>query len=581
MWPSDLNRHVKHIHNDNSKDSYIYQQYKQHHEHDHKQKLPKIITCFKQQQQQQQKNNSRDSSYIEQQQKVPKMMPNQQNWSFEDNANTRKEEVEQQQQQQQGFHTSARINQQEHFKLLHTFTGMIAGPTACGKTYLVKEILQRELIEPFPERIIWLYKRWQPLYDVISSTVHPKPEFLQDIPIDLDKDSFINPRVRNLIIIDDLMSSLVKDPRVNDLFTEGSHHRNLSVIVLSQNLYFSKDPTQRRNCHYLILFNNPVDKQQIMTLARQMYPGKCKIFMDKFENATAIERGYLLVDLKPTTPEALRLKGNIFHKNCINPKIDSMHKVCSDNISETAAKSVQTELDDIKKSHLDNLHFENSYLEEQDCNMLPCDDCGLVFNDEHDLQRHVKKWCPENPRREIIKTKEQPNKKIKLSENTNNDENIDLELEAFNNLIKISKSNIEDEKEEKVKKFRDRGLSEKDAELKASKKVKADELTEFVDLYVQILDYFFQLQNGRIHNIFIKKILQMIKNGYDVDKAVRLSVSKYKYHLEDLLNEYDKQTGNESDTEETDEDDEITENESTNNEETDAEKSVDEDTDEN
>ena len=83
------------------------------------------------------------------------------------------------------------------------------------------------------------------------------------------------------------MSTASKDPRINDLFTEGSHHRNLSVIVLSQNLYLSNDPTQRRNCHYLVLFNNPINKQQIMTLGRQMYPGKVSYFLQNFDAATS------------------------------------------------------------------------------------------------------------------------------------------------------------------------------------------------------------------------------------------------------------------------------------------------------
>ena len=71
--------------------------------------------------------------------------------------------------------------------------------------------------------------------------------------MDLDQNSFINPRVRNLIIIDDLMSTTSKDNRINELFIEVSHHRNLSVIAINQNLYYNKDPTQRRNCHYLIV----------------------------------------------------------------------------------------------------------------------------------------------------------------------------------------------------------------------------------------------------------------------------------------------------------------------------------------
>jgi hypothetical protein len=58
--------------------------------------------------------------------------------------------------------------------------------------------------------------------------------------------------VRNMIVLDDLMSSAATDPRITDLFSEGTHHRNLSVVVLNLNLYFSKDPTQRRNCCHLL-----------------------------------------------------------------------------------------------------------------------------------------------------------------------------------------------------------------------------------------------------------------------------------------------------------------------------------------
>ena len=61
----------------------------------------------------------------------------------------------------------------------------------------------------------------------------------------------------------------------------------MSVIVLNQNLYHSKNPTERRNCQYMVLFKNPIDKQAVMTLARQMYPGKTDYFLRKFDEATA------------------------------------------------------------------------------------------------------------------------------------------------------------------------------------------------------------------------------------------------------------------------------------------------------
>lgn len=129
-----------------------------------------------------------------------------------------------------------------------------------------------KMIWPPPERIIWLYKRWQLLYDVIQSTVYHKVEFIHGIPLDLGQDSFIDSKTRNIVILDDLMSTASKDYRINELFPEGSHHRNLSVIAINQKLYYNKDSIQRRNCQYMVLFNNPVDKQQILTLSRQMYP---------------------------------------------------------------------------------------------------------------------------------------------------------------------------------------------------------------------------------------------------------------------------------------------------------------------
>ena len=81
---------------------------------------------------------------------------------------------------------------------------------------------------PSPQKIVWLYKGWQPLYDEISRTVVPLVEFVRGIPSDLDGDHYFEPRIRNVIILEDLMSIAAKDSRINDLFTEGSPHRNLS-----------------------------------------------------------------------------------------------------------------------------------------------------------------------------------------------------------------------------------------------------------------------------------------------------------------------------------------------------------------
>ncbi len=185
------------------------------------------------------------------------------------------------------------IRTQSEFVFKHPCTCMISAPTNSGKTYFLSKVLARakEKISPAPQRIIWLYKRWQPLYDYISKHVKPKVEFIRGIPLNLEKDEFLDPRINNVIVLDDMASEAAKDRRVTDLFTEGSHHRNLSVFALNQNLYFSKDPTQRRNCQYLVLFNNPIDKQPIMTLSRQMYPSNSQELLRHFDEAVSKPTG--------------------------------------------------------------------------------------------------------------------------------------------------------------------------------------------------------------------------------------------------------------------------------------------------
>ena len=105
------------------------------------------------------------------------------------------------------------------------------------------------------------------------------------------------------------------DQRIADLFTKGSHHRNISIVYLTQNLF-----PQGKACRdialnttqYLVLFNNPIDRQKVATLARRIYPSTSAIFMKRFEQATSRPYGYLVVDLKSSTPEQDRLHTDIF-----------------------------------------------------------------------------------------------------------------------------------------------------------------------------------------------------------------------------------------------------------------------------
>ena len=107
-----------------------------------------------------------------------------------------------------------------------------------------------------------------------------------------------------------------KDKRIVNLFTRGSHHRNLSVIYIVQNLFHHRKGSRsiNLNSHYLVLFKNPRDKLQILTLAKQMYPGQSDFFLNQYEEAVKRPFGYLLIDLKTTTQDNsdnCRLRTNV------------------------------------------------------------------------------------------------------------------------------------------------------------------------------------------------------------------------------------------------------------------------------
>jgi hypothetical protein len=154
----------------------------------------------------------------------------------------------------------------------HPFTCIVVGCTQSGKTVWVKSLLEnaQKTISPAPQRIIWCYGQWQQSYFDMLKTV-PKIEFNKGIPDDIDNTDYLDVSQRNLIVLDDLMAQSGKDKRISDLFTKGSHHRNLSIIYIVQNIFHQGKEMRNisLNAHYIVLFKSPRDKQQISMLARR------------------------------------------------------------------------------------------------------------------------------------------------------------------------------------------------------------------------------------------------------------------------------------------------------------------------
>ena len=189
---------------------------------------------------------------------------------------------------------------------------MISGSTGCGKSFLVSQILSR-LNDAFanpPKRVLYCYSRDQDLYREMEKSCPVPITFNEGLP-----DSFENVPRRTLCIIDDLQSSGSEMGRkIVDVFIKHSHHSDMDVLYLVQNLFAntSHHRTCNLNSHYLVVFKNPRDKQQITCLARQIFPGNHPFLMECYKRATAKPHGYLFLDLKQGTDDDLRVRDSIF-----------------------------------------------------------------------------------------------------------------------------------------------------------------------------------------------------------------------------------------------------------------------------
>ena len=101
--------------------------------------------------------------------------------------------------------------------------------------------------------------------------------------------SFFDGRKPSVLVIDDLVPEA--NQLVANILTKISHHRNISVLYITQHV-LDKNKYARTislNAHHLVLYKSPRDASQFATLARQMYPNSSKFAV---ERRTLIRRLY-------------------------------------------------------------------------------------------------------------------------------------------------------------------------------------------------------------------------------------------------------------------------------------------------
>lgn len=166
-----------------------------------------------------------------------------------------------------------------------------------------------DLFQPVPSRIVYAYSHWQDSYDDMLKH-DPKIEFTKNIDEILHDEHYFDKGVTNLLILDDLASTVNNSKEASDLFCRGVHHKNVSVFHICQNI-FQQGKSMRNlhlNTHYYILFKNVRDINQVTTLARQT---GMKHLPEAYRSVTSLPYTPLILDMKTDCPDYLRIRSHI------------------------------------------------------------------------------------------------------------------------------------------------------------------------------------------------------------------------------------------------------------------------------
>ena len=209
------------------------------------------------------------------------------------------------------------MEQRPAFRFNTPSSVMVVGPSGSGKTVFTTKLLvdHPDLFETPPKKIVYCYGAWQ---DGFQRMKQHGIQFHEGIP-----DSELLPKwfpKGGLLVLDDLMEEGGKDKRVLDLFTKHSHHRNVTVLYLCQDMFppgpYAK--TISRNAHYIVSFKNPRDQLGMRNLLLQAFPSHWQDVQSTFQKVTERPFGYMLLDLHPKSSDKERVLSHLLkEEGCV------------------------------------------------------------------------------------------------------------------------------------------------------------------------------------------------------------------------------------------------------------------------
>ena len=111
----------------------------------------------------------------------------------------------------------------EDVKFEHPSDWLIGAQSQGGKTYFVYQLLKTaEIFKPEIPKIIYCYSEWQTIYEKMMVEIN-NITFIKGLPDIADLENVV-------IVLDDLMSDVIENKSLLNLFTVGSHHKKISTF---------------------------------------------------------------------------------------------------------------------------------------------------------------------------------------------------------------------------------------------------------------------------------------------------------------------------------------------------------------
>ena len=189
---------------------------------------------------------------------------------------------------------------------------LVAASSKQGKSYLVRDILLNHysLIDKPLESIIWLYhknSRDDELFETLKKELNVPIEFMEGFPAEeISQEKLFKGDGLKCLVLDDVVTTALKSPVFVDLFTVISHHSNVCIIAILQNIFCETSGQRQimnniiRNLTYLVLFPDRRQMAACKQIARTYFNGEEYKLVRPFKELidTGQKHTYMLIDLE-------------------------------------------------------------------------------------------------------------------------------------------------------------------------------------------------------------------------------------------------------------------------------------------